>query len=197
MNRNSLIVTLVTVTIALISTAAIAQRAGQTSSIRHGIVIGAQDVDLNNNDALKGALVGGAIGAALTSSSKSSKRRNRNALIGAALGTARGASKSNPGRMYSVRTNDGTIIKVATEQTEIQIDDCVLIEESGNSANIRRTAQATCEVESQAVVNDPQIQAEMQEEAAECSAAKAKMLEAETAEQMDLAVRKVQILCYN
>ncbi|MCH8060420.1 MAG: hypothetical protein IIA11_08175 [Proteobacteria bacterium] len=93
--------------------------------------------------------------------------------------------------------NDGTIIKVATEQAEIQIGDCVLIEESGNSANIRRTAQATCDAESQAVVNGPQIQEEMQEEAAECSAAKAKMLEANTAEQMDIAVRKVQILCYN
>jgi hypothetical protein len=187
---------LVTVVV-LFANAAVAQRAGQSSSIRSGIVTGKQNVDLNNNDALKGALVGGAIGAAVTSSSKSSRRRNQNALIGAALGTARGASKRNPGSMYSVRVSDGTIIKVATEQTEIQINDCVLIEESGGTANIRRTASATCEEESAAVMNSPEMQEELQEEAAECSAAKAEMLEADDADSMDLAVRKVQILCYN
>ena len=43
----------------------------------------------------------------------------------------------------------------------------------------------------------PGGRAELQEEAAECSAAKAEMLEADDADSMDLAVRKVQILCYN
>lgn len=195
--RFTLSMVLVAVLGAVLATAASAQRAGQSASIRPGIVTGKQNVDLNNSDALKGVLVGGAFGAALTKSSKSNSRRNRNALIGAAIGGARGASQQNPGSLYSVRTNDGTIIQIATEQTEIQVNDCVFVEESGGTANIRRTADATCEPESQAVLNEPFMQEEMQEEAAECSAAKEEMLAADTAEKVDLAIRKVQILCNN
>ena len=44
---------------------------------------------------------------------------------------------------------------------------------------------------------DADIQAEFQEEAAECSAAKDALVAAETDEQIDRAVRKIQILCYN
>ncbi len=181
----------------VLATGAIAQRAGQVATIRHGTVVGMQTVDLNNSDALKGALIGGAFGAALTSSSKSSSRRRRNAAIGAVMGTAAGASRSNMGRLYSVRAMDGTIIQVATEQTEIRVDDCVMVEESGGRANIRRAAQSACDAASQAVLNEPEIVAELQEEAAECTAAKEELVAAETDEQMEFAVRKIQILCYN
>ncbi len=101
------------------------------------------------------------------------------------------------GRLYSVRAMDGTIIQVATEQTEIRIDDCVMVEESGGRANIRRAAQSACDAASQAVLNEPEIVAELQEEAAECTAAKEELVAAETDEQMEFAVRKIQILCYN
>ncbi len=176
---------------------ALAQRAGQMASIRYGTVVGMQTVDLKNNDALKGALVGGAFGAALTKSSKSSSRRRRNAAIGAVVGTAAGAAKRQTGRRYSVRTNEGTVMQIVTEQTEIRIDDCVIVEEAGGRANIRRAALSACDVASQAIMNEPDIQAELQEEAAECTAAKDGLVNAETDEQMDFAVRKIQILCYN
>ena len=192
---SALIIT--TTCIVVLATGAVAQRAGQVATIRHGTVIGMQTVDLNNSDALKGALIGGAFGAALTSSSKSSSRRRRNAAIGAVMGTAAGASRSNMGRLYSVRAMDGTIIQVATEQTEIRVDDCVMVEESGGRANIRRAAQSACDAASQAVLNEPEIVAELQEEAAECTAAKEELVAAETDEQMEFAVRKIQILCYN
>lgn len=71
----------------------LAQSAGQMASIRYGTVVGMQTVDLNNADALKGALVGGAFGAALTKSGKSSSRKRRNAAIGAVIGTVAGASR--------------------------------------------------------------------------------------------------------
>lgn len=192
---SALIIT--TTCIMVLATGAVAQRAGQVATIRHGTVVGMQTVDLNNSDALKGALIGGAFGAALTSSSKSSSRRRRNAAIGAVMGTAAGASRSNMGRLYSVRAMDGTIIQVATEQTEIRVDDCVMVEESGGRANIRRAAQSACDAASQAVLNEPEIMAELQEEAAECTAAKEELVAAETDEQMEFAVRKIQILCYN
>ncbi len=178
-------------------TGALAQRAGQMATFRYGTVVSMVTVDLNDGNAMKGALVGGAFGAALTKSSKSSSKRRRNAALGALVGAGIAASKKTSGRRYSVQTNDGTIIQIATEQTEIQVDDCVIIEESGGRANIRRASLSACDVASQSVMNSPEIQAELQHEAAECTTAKEGLVTAETDEQMDFAVRKIQILCYN
>ncbi len=190
-------VVVVTLCVMVSVTGALAQRAGQMATIRYGTVVGMQTVDLNNADALKGALVGGAFGAALTKSSKSSSRRRRNAAIGAVVGAAAGAANRQKGRRYSVRTNDGTVLQIVTEQMEIRVDDCVIVEEAGGRANIRRTALSACDVASQAIMNAPDIQAELQEEAAWCTAAKEELINAETDEQMEFAVRKIQILCYN
>jgi len=190
-------VVVVAVCVMVSATGALAQRAGQMATIRTGTVVGMQTVDLNNADALKGAVVGGAFGAALTKSSKSSSRRRRNAAIGAVIGTAAGAAKKQTGRRYSVRTNEGTVIQIVTEQTEIRIDDCVFVEDAGGRANIRRAALSVCDAASQAIINEPDIQAELQEEAAECTVAKQGLIDAETDAQMELAVRKIQILCYN
>jgi outer membrane lipoprotein SlyB len=188
---------LVAACVTIFATGALAQRAGQMATIRTGTVVGMQTVNLNNADAAKGALVGGAFGAALTKSSKSSSRRRRNAAIGAVIGTAAGAAKKQTGRRYSVRTNEGTVIQIVTEQTEIRVDDCVFVEEAGGRANIRRAALSACDAASQAIINEPDIQAELQEEAAECTVAKQGLIDAETDEQMEFAVRKIQILCYN
>ncbi len=178
-------------------TSALAQRAGQRATIRYGTVIGMVTVDLNDGNAMKGALVGGAFGAAMTKGSKSASKRRRNAAIGAVVGTAVAASKKKTGRRYSVRTNDGTVMQIVTEQTAILVGDCVIIEESGGSANIRRTALSACDVASQSLMNSREIKAELQEEAAECIAAKDGLVNAETDDQMEFAVRKIQILCYN
>ena len=178
-------------------TGALAQRAGEMAIIHYGTVVGMVTVDLNDGNVVKGALVGGAFGAALTKSGKSSSRRRRNAAIGAIVGTAAAAAKKTTGRRYSVRTNEGTVMQIVTEQTAILVGDCVIIEEASGRANIRRTALSACDVASQSLMNSPDIQAELQEEAAECTAAKDGLVNAETDEQMDLAVRKIQILCYN
>ncbi len=178
-------------------TDALAQRAGQMASIRYGTVVGMEKVNLRDGNAGKGALVGGAFGAALSKKSSSKTKRRQNAMIGAAIGGIAAASKKKEGRRYSVRTNDGTVIQILTEQTAIRVDDCVIIEEAGGSANIRRTAMSACDAASQSLMNSPEIRAELQEEAAECTAAKDGLVNAETDEQMDFAVRKIQILCYN
>ena len=176
---------------------ALAQRAGQSATVRTGTVTAMKSVDLNDGNAVKGMLVGGAFGAALTRSSKSSGRRDRNAALGAVLGGAAAASKTRPGRVYTVTTNEGTAIQIATEQTEIRVDDCVFVEESGGTANIRRAPATACDPASQDVMQDAAIIEEMQEEASECAAAKQELVDADSDAAIDRAVRKVQLLCYD
>ena len=73
----------------VVASTALAQRAGQSVTVRTGIVTAMKSVDLNDGNAVAGALVGGAFGAALTRSSKSSGRRDRNAAIGASTRASR------------------------------------------------------------------------------------------------------------
>lgn len=174
-----------------------AQRAGQSVTVRTGTVTGMQSVDLNDGNAIKGALVGGAFGAALTRSSKSSGRRDKNAVIGAVIGGAAAASRTRPGRIYSVATNEGTIIQIATEQTEIRVDDCVYVEQGGNTANIRRAPAAACSAASQAVLAEPAVAKELEEDASVCMAAKEELINAESDAAVERAVTKIQILCYD
>jgi len=174
-----------------------AQRVGASATIRVGEVVGAKQVELKDNSGAKGALVGGAIGLA-AGSGKDGKERRKRVGIGAALGAAAGAAKRNPtGMEYSVRAADGTVIVIVTDQMEIRKGDCVAVEESGNRANIRRIAASACEPEAQQVLNDPAVKQEMQEEAAECIAAKEELLAAKTESELAIASRKMEIFCNN
>jgi outer membrane lipoprotein SlyB len=197
MFRNAPVRIAVVLCLLFAASGAFAQRAGQSATVRTGTVTAMKSVDLNDGNAIKGALVGGAFGAALTRSSKGSSRRDRNAAIGAVLGGAAQASKTRPGRVYTVTTNEGTMIQIATEQTEIRVDDCVFVEEAGGTANIRRAPATACEPESQKVMQDAAIIEEMQEEASECAAAKQELVDADSDEAIDRAVRKVKLLCYD
>ncbi len=174
-----------------------AQKKGASATVRVGEVTARQQVELDDNSTKKGALVGGAIGLAAGYGSSGKKRRRRTAG-GAAIGAAAGSSKKKQtGMMYTVKTGDGAMVQIVTDQTEIQKGDCVAVEESGGKANIRRLSPTACEPESKDVMNDPAIQQEMQEEAAECVAAKDELVAAETDEAIDRALRKLEILCDN
>ncbi len=172
-----------------------ARRAGASATIRVGEVVGAQQVKIKDDSVKKGALVGGAIGLA-SGSGKNRKSTRKRVGIGLAGGAIAGSAKQNPtGMQYSVRTGDGTIIKVVTDQREIRMGDCVAVEESGGRANIRRMPWTACQPASQAVLEDPAIKQEMQEEAAECLEAKEKVLAAETETEVDVALLKMSIFC--
>jgi hypothetical protein len=176
---------------------AFAQRAGQSMTVRTGEVTGLQAVDLNDGNAIKGALVGGAFGSALTRSSKSSGRRDRNTAIGAVIGASAAASKTRPGRIYTVTMIDGSAVRVATEQTEMRVGDCVYVEETGSGTNIRRAHATACDPASQQVMQDSAMVGEMKEEAAECAAAKQELVDAADDAAVDRALRKVQLLCFD
>ncbi len=169
---------------------------GQSMSIQTGRVVQAQPVNLQSR-AGSGAAIGGILGYATTSSRHSSSRRVRNTLIGAAAGgiIASSAEGSLNGMSYTVEVNSGARIQVVTDQTQIQVGDCVNVEQAGRgTANVRRVSYALCE----AVANntlDSDIQAEISNYAERCLAAKDRLMDAETESQIEAAIRRVKILC--
>lgn len=171
-----------------------AQKKGQSAKIQYGYVVGAERVDLNDSKATQGALIGGTIAIASTSSRTSRSRKAgrlaAGAIVGGAIGSAAGGKSM--GMMYTVAVAGGSI-QVVTDQTEIKFDDCVVVEETSKGANIRRMDPEVCNPASADVVEE--LMEEFQEEAAECSAAKAEVAAAKTNDEIDLAMRKVSILC--
>jgi len=194
MKATRLLLSLVVLPVVLsVSSPLPAQKSGQSMQIQYGIVVAAKYVQERSN-AGKGALVGGAIGL-YAGKGKSSGTKFRRTAAGAAVGgaTASAVQGSRAAREYQVRTATGVIV-IISDQTEIQIDDCVLVETpSKGNANIRRVTNTYCEPESAAVVAE--LQDEMREEAEECVSAKRELASADTDQAVDRALRKISILC--
>ena len=116
-------------------------------------------------------------------------------MLGAAAGgaVANRSQGDRTGMQYVIRTGQGSAITVVTDQTEIQVGDCVTVEETSKGANVRRSDPTLCQPASALAVAE--LAEEMQEEALECDAAKQELLSASSAEELDLAQRKMQILC--
>ncbi len=178
------------------STPSSAQKKGASMKIQHGRVVASRAVTIESGgNVAGGALVGGTIG--LIAGGSSGKKRRQRAATGAIIGGAIGkaSKKSEQAMEYTVETAGGMQIKVLTDQREIHTGDCVVVEESGGRANVRRVSPTMCDPESQSVVTE--LRDEIQEEAAECIAAKKELVAAKTEEALDLALRKVSILCDN
>ncbi len=194
---NKLVVSLaVSLTLLLLAGVASAQRAGQSMSIQTGIVIATQAVNLQSA-AGRGAVVGGIVGYATTSSRQSSSRRARNTAIGAGTGAliARRAQGSLDGMQYTIETGPGSRIVVVTDQTQIRVGDCVNVEQAGSgTANVRRVSESLCEARFDNQV-DEELQAYMAREADTCLQAKERMMEAESDEAFEIALRRVHFFC--
>lgn len=177
----------------LFSSPLMAQKSGQSIQIQYGVVVASKYVQEKSN-AGKGALVGGAIGL-YAGKGKSSGTKFRRATAGAVVGgaTTSAVQGSRDAREYQVRTATGVTV-IISDQTQIAVDDCVIIEtpNKGN-ANIRRVAPTYCDPASAEVVAE--LQDEMLEEAQECVAAKSELSAADTDAAVDRALRKISILC--
>jgi hypothetical protein len=181
------------VVVALHGSPLMAQKSGQSIQIQYGVVVSSQYVQEKSN-AGKGALVGGAIGL-YTGKGKSSGTKFRRTAAGAAAGAvvASGVQGDRSAREYQFQTAGGSIV-IISDQTEIQVDDCVVVENpGGKNANIRRVAPTFCDPASADVVAE--LEDEIMEEAQECVAAKNELSAADTDEAVDRALRKISILC--
>lgn len=168
-----------------------APRVGQRSIIQFGTVRQAEEVRLQS-DAAAGALVGGTIGLVASGGSRNAPR---NAILGAAVGAAAtSAAQSNrTGIAYTVAMLDGSTTRIISDQREIRVGDCVAIERVGQTANIRREHPAFCARENQAAVQA--VQQDTEAAALRCEAAKEELVQATTPEAIDLASRKIALLC--
>ena len=195
-SENTLISLSILALLAVWSSSTEAQRAGQSMTVQTGIVVAAPAVNLQSA-AGRGAAVGGIVGYATTSSRQSSSRRARNTLIGAGTGAllTRAGEGSLDGMQYTVEVGPGTRIAVVTDQTQVRVGDCVNVEQAGSgTANVRRVSNALCEAALAGQV-DEQLTADMNQEANMCLQAKERMMEAETDEAFQVAMRRVQFLC--
>ena len=183
---------------ALLFTAdASAQRSGQSMSVHTGVVIAAQAVNLQSA-AGRGAAIGGVVGLATTSRNRSTSRRIRNTAIGAGTGAliARGAQGNLDGMQYTIEVGPGSQIIVITDQTQVRVGDCVNVEQAGSgTANVRRVSEARCEAVFAGDPMDDELQAYMTQEADMCLQAKERLMEAETDEAFETAMRRVKFLC--
>jgi len=172
---------------------AMGQKSGQSMQIQYGIVVSSSYVK-EQSSAGKAALIGGAIGYGLMRN-KSSGTKALATVAGAGVaGAAKSQSEgSREARQYEVQTASGMVI-IISDQTEIQVDDCVIVENPGNTnANIRRVASTYCDPASAEVVAE--LMDEAIEEAEECAMVKRELAAADTDATFDRALRKVEILC--
>jgi hypothetical protein len=190
-------VTTIIIMIVAAASFARAQRPGQSASISVGTVAKVEDINLKSQNAPAGALVGGMLAYHTTSDRRSSSTKWGRAAAGAVAGGAIARAREGDlrGKVYTVDLGGGRSIQVVSDQTEIRQGDCVVVEEVKGQANVRRADRAACEPEAAQVMSSPDVEEELQEEASECFSAKEEMLAAETAEQFELAKRKMDIFC--
>ena len=166
-------------------------RVGQSTSIQFGTVRQLEQVQLQS-DAPAGAVIGGTIGLVASGGSRNTPR---NAILGAAVGAAATtvAQGNRTGIAYTVAMLDGSTVRIISDQREIRVGDCVAIERVGETANIRREHPAFCARDNQQAVQS--IQQDTEAAALRCEAAKEELVQASTPEAIDIATRKINLLC--
>ncbi len=166
-------------------------RPGASTRVTIGTVVGARQVDMNAQTG-RNALLGGAAGWALARN-QSSARQGMAAAAGAGLGAAAANARAGRGMQYSVRSADGAMLTVVTDQREVRVGDCVAVEETAGTANIRRVSTALCQPASPAVTE--QVTPVLQADADRCEAAKERLFAATTPDEVAVARQVMDILC--
>jgi hypothetical protein len=139
------------------------QKAGQSAKISTGVVETAQQVKLQS-EAGTGALVGGGLGL-LSASGKSKVKGAQFHHWCRCWNRIAGSQGNRNGMQYTVRTSEGSWIRVVTDQTEIRVGDCVAVREWSNR---ERTASG-CYRSDLNLRKRQQLQGSFQQEASECA----------------------------
>ena len=164
---------------------------GSSFQIHYGTVETIERVKIESS-APQGAVMGGIVGGATSGH----HHRGRHAVTGAVAGALLTAILEGDRKAfkYTVELDDGSLQKIITEQGGLVEGDCVTVE-IGQTANIRRVPAVHCEHTDHEVMSEPIVHAKRQSDAAECHAAKQIALQAQTEEEMDIALKKVNVFC--
>jgi outer membrane lipoprotein SlyB len=156
--------------------------------VNYGVVTATKPVQLESA-AASGAVLGGIVGA-VRGRGRGGSSQARSAAAGAAIGGigTRILEGSNEAIEYTVRLHSGSDVRIITEPTGTRIGDCVSVEQ-GRQANIRRVSSVHCEM------GDAVPTAAHRAEASACDQAKQGLLDAADEEAMELAIRRIRILC--
>ena len=164
------------------STQALAQSAGSSVSLQYGTVESVETVQAQSKHA-RGAILGGIGGAVLA---------HGHPGLGAVAGGLIGGSIEghHTGKQvlqqYTVALKGGGAVVIDTEQHDMVVGDCVVVEQ-GQYANIRRVSNINCKVD--------QKPAHHVSAAGNCQKAKDELNDAKTNQAVENAVIKVRTLC--
>jgi len=139
-----------------------------------------------------GALIGGALGL-LATATHSGASQVAGAAAGAGLGALIAKDTAGSGEKYTVRLVNNNTIDIVTENQDIQLGDCVAVEQ-GQHVNLRRVSPVMCTTPS-ADPAYPAINAAAVKESQECQAVKRELLNATTEQAVSIAYKKMQALC--
>lgn len=159
----------------------VAQEAGQAVTLQYGTV---ESVSVVHNDGKRaaGTAIGGIAGGVIAHD-----HRGLGMLAGGLIGGS--VEKHHTAKtlnQYSVKLLTGPVTIVNSDQNDLIVGDCVVVE-SGQYTNVRRVSGVNCYVSQQ-----PQHHVDA---AANCQAAKDELNNAKTNDAIEKAVIKVRTLC--
>lgn len=162
---------------------------GYEMRIRYAEVVHINRVQLPSA-APAGAVVGGFTGL-MVGRNKSTGRQLATGAGGAVLGglAVRALEGDRLGYEYRLQFADGNESRFITEKGYLQVGDCVAVER-GDYANIRRVSNVLCDNGPAKVIESKHVR-----DAKQCHAAKEQLLLAATQEEIDIAARKVSVIC--
>ena len=160
---------------------ALAQQAGQSVLLQYGTVEGVKTVQ---DDGKRGAgmALGGLAGAAIADD-----HRGLGMLAGGLIGG--GIQKNHTAGtldQYTVRLKTGATLVVNSDQNDLIVGDCVVVEQ-GQYTNVRRVSSVNCYLDQKPVHHV--------EAADNCQLAKNELNSAKTDKEIESAVIKVRTLC--
>jgi outer membrane lipoprotein SlyB len=172
---------LVVSTMVLAGNVALAQQAGQSVVLQYGTVEGVKTVPDDGKRAA-GTAVGGLAGGIIAKD-----HRGLGMLAGGLIG-GRIEKHHTAGTLdqYTVRLKTGATLVVNSDQNDLIVGDCVVVEQ-GQYTNVRRVSSINCHVD--------QTPAHHVSAANNCQLAKDELNSAKTDKEIESAVIKVRTLC--
>ncbi len=160
-------------------------------SVQYGRIENIQQLAMAPNYGT-GALIGGALGL-LATATHSGASQVAGTAAGAGLGALIAKETAGSAEKFTVRLVNNSTIDIVTENQDIQLGDCVSVEQ-GQHANIRRVSAVMCSTHP----SDPAYQTmnnSAVQESAQCLQAKQELMKATTVEQTDIGYKKMRAFC--